>query len=468
VVESHAGTLSRDAELYIDDEFYGNLVQKIKRSITKRRVALPARFEYDRSIPAKTLNYFVDALSLDKADLMPVRRYHKFRDFFSLPDLGLKQLRYPPLSALNHPDLSLEAPIMPQLGGTDHLLHLPYQSFEYMIRFLQEAAEDPEVIAIKIILYRVAEKSRIVDLLIRAAHAGKEVTVFSEVKARFDELPNIQNAERMADAGINVLYSIPGLKVHAKLCLVTKKSKNELKRYCYLSTGNFNENTARQYSDIGMFTANQAMALEVNRVFQMLHGAQREHAFKHLLVAPYYMRDHFMALLEYEIARAKSGRKAKAIIKMNGLEDQRLIDKLYDASQAGVKIKMIVRGICCLVPGVKGLSENIEVTSIVDRYLEHARIFWFYHGGKEKVYLSSADWMVRNISRRIEVAFPVYDEKNKKALKDLLDIQLADNTKARRINRQQTNPYAKPGKTPHRAQIESYQYLLSALRMASR
>jgi len=463
ILGSHAGTLSRDAELYIEDEFSGNLVQKIKRSLTKRRIAVPARFEYDRSIPSGTLEYFCNALSLEREGLMPVRRYHRFRDFFNFPDFGMKRLRYSAVTPLEHPHIRLDKPIMPQITEQGHLLHGPYQSFDYVLKFLQQAADDPEVVAIKIILYRVAERSRVVDVLIRAAKAGKEVTVFSEVKARFDELPNIQHAERMADAGINVIYSIPGLKVHAKLCIVTKRSGDTLTRYCYLSTGNFNENTARQYCDIGMFTRNLEIAEDINHVFKMLHGIETTTTFKHLLVAPFHLREQMMALIDFEIKRAKAGKTSGIILKMNNLEDPPLIDKLYEASRAGVKIRMIVRGICCLVPGVEKLSENIKVISIVDRFLEHARIFWFHHGGKERVYLSSADWMTRNMLRRIEVAFPVADPENIREIRDLLDIQFADNSKARRINRHQSNPYRRGGREPHRAQTEAYAYFADQL-----
>jgi polyphosphate kinase len=464
VAEAHAGTLSRDAELYIDDEFSGNLVQKIKRSIARRRIALPSRFEYDRGIPRRSLMYFVEALSLSKLDLMAVRRYHKFRDFFSFPDFGKKGLKYAPITHLNHPVLRLDRPVASQIAGKDHLLHLPYQTFDYLVKFLQQAADDPRVVSIKIILYRVAEPSKVVEALIRASRAGKEVTVFSEVKARFDELPNIQNAERMADAGINVLYSIPGLKVHAKLCLVTRKFGETLTRYCYMSTGNFNEATAKQYCDIGMFTSDQELCNEANQVFKMLHGAPSKRTFKHLVVAPFHLRDQMLALVDFEIRRVKAGKTGHIILKMNSLEDERLIRKLYEASQAGVKIQMIIRGICCLVPGVEGLSENITVVSIVDRFLEHARVFWFLHGGKEKLYLSSADWMTRNTLRRIEVAFPVRSADNIRVIKDLLDIQLADNTKARVINRTQSNPYKPSGLDLHRTQAESYQYLKNLAR----
>lgn len=465
VIESFAGTLSRDAELYIDDEFSGNIVQKIKRSLNKRRIAMPARFEYDKAMPRKTLDYFVEALSINRSDLLPVRRYHKFRDFFKFPDFEAAHLKYAPVKPLKHPQLRLDTPIIEQLGKKAHLIHAPYQSYEYVLKFLRQAADDPKVVAIKITLYRIAEKSKVIDALIKAAQAGKEVTVFSEVKARFDELPNIVSAEQLESAGANVLYSIPGLKVHAKLCIVTRREGNHLKRYSYLSTGNFNEQTARIYCDIGMFSADQEMAADVNRIFRMLHGVEPESDFKHLLVAPSGMRGRFLELIDFEILQAKTGKRAEIFLKMNSLEDRQLIDKLYEASQAGVKIRAVVRGICCLVPGVNGLSDNIEVISIVDRFLEHARVYWFSHGGKHRMYLASADWMQRNMSRRVEAAFPVLDGDNKKQLRRLMKIQWSDNVKARRINRNQSNPY-RGGKGTYRAQSDSYEFMAQLVKGA--
>ncbi|MFI5211829.1 MAG: phospholipase D-like domain-containing protein, partial [Ignavibacteria bacterium] len=307
--------------------------------------------------------------------------------------------------------------------------------------------------------YRVAKDSKIVNSLIKAAHRGKEVTAFVEVKARFDEEINIRSAEQMQKAGIKVLYSLPGLKVHAKIAMITRMESGKLKNYAYLSTGNFNEKTARTYSDYGLFTIDKELTYEVERVFEYLEGLKTGYIFKHLLVAQFGMRQGFQGLIENEIENAKMGKPAAITIKLNSLEDERIIKKLYEASSVGVKVNMIVRGICCLIPGIKDMSENISGISIVDRFLEHDRVYIFHNDGNEKIYLSSADWMKRNLSRRIEVAFPIYGKDLKKLVKDIINIKLSDNVKARIIDEKQTNEYRNPEEADlHRSQYEIYDY----------
>ncbi|MEM8485490.1 MAG: polyphosphate kinase 1 [Bacteroidota bacterium] len=345
------------------------------------------------------------------------------------------------------------------MAKKDQLLHFPFQSYDPVIRFFEEAAADEQVEEIWASLYRVASKSAITQALIAARKAGKKVTVFVEVKARFDEASNLYWASQMEEAGVKVLYSMPGLKVHAKIAMVVRREGENRVRYCYLGTGNFNEKTARVYVDEAILTADKRLTAEINKVFQFLNGKRKNPKFEHLLVAPFNMRKQFNALIEQEIAEAKAGRKAEMTLKMNSLEDEKIIARLYKASQAGVNIRIVVRGICRLVPGIPGQSENIQVTSIVDRFLEHARVYLFHNAGKPVMYLASADWMKRNLSRRIEVAFPIYNRTLFREMKRMLDIQLRDNTKARVIDAQHSNAYVKSRRKKTRAQYASYELL---------
>jgi polyphosphate kinase len=337
---------------------------------------------------------------------------------------------------------------------------VPYHSYESVVQFFEKAADDPDVTHIKIVQYRVASSSRIMEAMMRAVQAGKNVSAFIEVKARFDEEANLRWGEKLEKAGVKVRYSFPGLKVHAKVALVRRMVNGQPVLYSYLSTGNFHEKTAKIYSDFGLFTADRRITSEVTQVFTILETVKLpESEFEHLLVGQFNLRSELNNLILKEIENAQLGRKAEIILKLNNLQDHSIIDLLYEASQKGVRIKLIVRGICCLVPGVKGISENISCVSIVDRYLEHARIFIFHNGGDEKIYLSSADWMTRNLSYRIETVFPVYDEKLKKVIKDLVSIQLSDNVKSRIIDKEGKNQYiVDTGDIPVQSQIETYYY----------
>lgn len=458
--QSFSIKLTRDAELYIEDEFSGNLLDKIKKSLAKRSSGAPSRFLYDKAMPVTFLNYLKESLLLSEEDLYPGSKYHNFSDFFNFPNPGFKQLYYPDLKPIKSKELDELSNIFESVSVKDYLLYYPYQSYDYVINAIEQASKDPKVKSIKITQYRAAKDSRIVNALIKAAHRGKDVTAFVEVKARFDEELNIISAEEMQKAGVKVLYSLPGLKVHAKIALITRIEGNELKNYAYLSTGNFNEKTARLYTDYGFFTSNPDLTFEVERVFEYLEGKDPGYTFKHLLVAQYGMRQGFITMIENEIANANKGLYAAITCKLNSLEDERIIKKLYEASKAGVKINMIVRGICCLIPGIIGMSENISVISIVDRFLEHDRVYIFNNGGNEKIYLSSADWMKRNLSRRIEVAFPVYEPILKKLIKDIIDIKFSDNVKARIIDEKQTNQFKRNGEEIlHRSQYEIYDFL---------
>jgi len=441
VESSYSIKLTRDAELYIDDEFSGDLLSKIKKGLSKRTTGIPSRFLFDNEMPNDFLKFLQTTLSLKKNDLIPGGRYHNFNDFFQFPKFNKPHLEYQAMPPHSCKELNGVVSVFDAVSTKDILLSYPYQSYGYVLRFIEEAAEDVNVKSIKITLYRVADKSLIVRSLIKAAENGKSVTAFVEVKARFDEETNFTSAEKLQKSGVKVYFSFPGLKVHSKLCLVERTEKEKTRYYSYLSTGNFNEKTARIYSDYGLLTSDQNISGEIKKVFNFLERKTEKEKFNHLLVAPFNLRKQLVKLIDNEIENSKSGQPSEIILKLNSLEDKKMIKKLYEASQAGVQIKLIIRGICCLIPGVKGLSENIEVISIVDRFLEHARIYVFYNNGDKKYYLSSADWMKRNLSRRVEVAFPIYDKSIQKQLERMIEINLGDNIKSRIIDQQQNNNY---------------------------
>ncbi|MFC2088805.1 polyphosphate kinase 1 [Calditrichota bacterium] len=448
--------LTRDAEIYIDDEFSGDLLLKIKKGIEKRKTGVPARFLYDNKMPEDHLKFLRSAFSLNKEDLVPGGRYHNFSDFFSFPSLGSKDIQYKNIPSLKIPQFEGGQSIFSIIKQDEFLLYYPYHFYDYILRFLKEASSDKDVSAINITLYRVASDSKITRALIQAANNGKKVTAFVEIKARFDEEANLFWAAELEKACVKVLYSFPGLKVHSKLCLIERKDNY----YAYLSTGNFNEKTAKIYTDFGFFTTDKKLTKEIKQVFKYLEGKTKTVKFNHLLVAPFNMRKKFNELINNEIENAKKGKKAEIILKLNSLQDQKMIEKLYSASNAGVHIKIIVRGICCLLPGVKNLSENIEAISIVDRFLEHTRVYVFHNDGDEKYYIASADWMKRNLSRRIEVGFPVYDRKIEHQLREIINIQLSDNVKARIIDKKQKNEFRKnDGVSLVQSQLKIYDYL---------
>ncbi len=460
IIDTYSIKLTRDAELYIEDEFTGDLVQKIKKSLIKRNVGPASRMVYDRAMPEQLLEFLMETFDLEKLDLLPEGEYHNNFDFFSFPNSVGEHLEKSPMPPLPYKPLEEAEDFFSAIARKDHFIHVPYQSYDSVIRFFEEAATDPYVTQIKIVQYRVAKKSRIMDALIQAVKNGKIVTAFIEVKARFDEEANLKWGEKLEKAGVKVHYSFPGLKVHAKLAIVERELKGEMKRYCYLSTGNFHEDTAKVYSDVGLFTFDKRITEEAVRVFTFLETVRvPQKPFQHLLVGQFNLRNDLIAYVDQEIENAKAGKAAKIILKMNSLEDKMMISKLYEASQAGVEIKMIIRGICSLIPGLEGFSKNIEVRSIVDQYLEHSRIFIFHNGGNERYYISSADWMVRNLSYRIETAVPIYDHAIQKEIKDFLTLQWQDNTKARIISPTQNNEFYQGNpETKVRAQVATYAY----------
>ncbi len=453
--------MTRDAELHIEDEFQGDLLSKIKEGLRTRKKGIPSRFLYDPAMPEEMLKYLSKYFKLAEDDLIPGGKYHNFSDLMSFPNPGIPSLENKPQPPLAHRDLKDARSIFSAMTQKDILLFYPYQTYDYVLQFINQAAKDQAVVAIKITLYRVADNSQVVEALKNAAKNGKDVTAFVEIKARFDEEQNLYWAGELERSGVKVLYSFPGLKVHCKLCIVTRMERGEKKRYCYLGSGNFNEKTATLYSDVGLFTTDPRITKEVKEVFQILGRKERSAEFEHLLVAPFSMRKSFEKRIDKEIKFAKDGKRAEIIIKLNSLEDLDMIDRLYEASIAGVKIRIIVRGLCCIIPGVPGMSMNIRALSIIDRYLEHARVFIFHNGGEEKYYVASADWMTRNLTHRVEVGFPVYDESIRKELRQFIDMQLEDNTKARIIAKGKLNKYKRPsnGGEKIEAQIDFYKYL---------
>ncbi|WPV01604.1 polyphosphate kinase 1 [Mucilaginibacter sp. cycad4] len=459
-IEAYSIQLTRDAELDLDKEVSEKFVDSLAKSLQKRKKGKPMRLLYDSDMPMDMLKYLVNKMGLHGESLIPGNRYHNFKNFISFPNVGGPELEYSKYVPLPVADLSFGKSLIELIAKKDYLVSTPYQSYDYVIHFLREAAIDPKVKEISIAVYRLAENSRVIHALINAAKNGKKVNCLVELRARFDEQNNIHWSNRLEEEGVTVLYGVPGYKVHSKICLVSRTEKGKLAYYACLSTGNFNEKTAQIYADHTLFTANKRITDDLVNVFKAINRGLLPKGLKSLIVSPVDSRPAIYRLIDNEIKNAKAGKQAYMILKMNSLADEDLINKLYQASNAGVKIKMIIRGMCCLIAGVKGYSENIEVISIVDKYLEHARVHIYCNGGKELIYLTSADFMTRNIDNRVEVGFPIYDEKLQQEVRDIIDIQLEDNTKAREINSQNTNKYHKTNSPEsHRAQIEIYNYL---------
>lgn len=453
--------ISRDADIYLEDE-KGNIVESIRKKVKKRKIGALSRFMYDRAMPEDFLSFICEAFGITRDDLVVGGRYLNLQDLIKFPNPKGKELEQNIPAPMRVPYLDEKGSMFRAVKKKDILLHFPYQSFDYLIRFLMEAAFDPKVDEIKITQYRVAENSAVINTLVSAAQNGKKVTVFVELKARFDEENNMSTAERMEKAGIRIIYSIPGLKVHAKVAVIIRKDSDDgIKRrdFAYLSTGNFNEKTARVYSDMALLTCNDEIITDINKVFAVLEGKLTEPTFRHLLVARFNMVPELTWMIHREIEHVKQGRRGRIVLKMNGLHDQHMIDELYRASENGVEIDLIVRGICCLVPG-QPYSANIRVTRIVDMFLEHSRVWYFYNDGREDVFLTSADWMRRNLNRRIETAFPILVPEIKQEVVDILKIQMRDNVKACLIDEHLRNNF-KHNDDPLkvRSQLAIYAYL---------
>lgn len=459
--EAFTVKLTRDAELDIDDDITMSFLEKISKSVKQRKRGNPVRFIYDSAMPGDFLDFLVKRLRLKTRDaLIPGGRYHNFKDFMSFPNVGPRSLVYEPLPPLPHRDIDPGKSFFAAIRKRDVLLQYPYQSFHYVIDFLREAAIDPKVVSIWMTLYRVARNSKVINALVNAARNGKAVTVVMELQARFDEEANIFWTDRLKDEGVHVIHGAPNYKVHAKLCLVERTEKGGPRYYANIGTGNFHEGTARVYSDMSLFTADRRITEEVVKVFEILENYYKPETYRHLVVAPFTMRNRLMKLIGEEIANARAGREASIILKANSLIDPRIIDKLYEAGAAGVKTRLIIRGMCSLIPETEGMDGNISGISIVDRFLEHARIFVFHNGGDERYFITSADLMQRNLDRRIEVMCPVYDRRIQAEIRAALDIQLRDNVRARILDREQANRYRRiPDAPPVRAQVDTYRLL---------
>ena len=468
-VSAHMIKITRDAQLDIDSDMSKSMLEKIATSVKDRRIGEPVRFIYDQSIGKDTLKFFLTNMGIDSSDsIIPGGRYHNRRDYMDFPNLGRFDLLYTPKIPLPVDGLSLDGSILNKIAKQDYLVNAPYQSFSYIIKFLREAALDPNVTAIKITLYRLAKNSQVISSLINAAKNGKKVTVQIELQARFDEASNIFYAEQMQTEGIELIFGIKGLKVHSKICLVERIQSGKLVRYGIISTGNFNESTAKVYTDVTLFTSHQQILKDVSKIFDFFDVNYRVHRYKHLIVSPHYMRSKFNKLIDREITNAEEGKVAFMKLKLNSLTDIQLIDKLYDASNVGVKIQLQIRGICSLIPGVKGMSANIEAISIVDNYLEHSRVYIFGNENDPEVYISSADFMTRNIDGRVEVTCPIYDERIKNELIDIFNIGWKGNVKARLHSEKLDNKYRVRGSNPvFRAQQETYNYYLNRLEVIS-
>jgi polyphosphate kinase len=464
-LSAHMIKITRDAQLDLDSDQSKSLMEKISTGVRDRRIGEPVRFVYDQAIEPDTLEYFLTHLEIDKTDsIIPGGRYHNRRDYMDFPTLGRNDLLYASNAPLPVPGLSLDGNILQKVKKKDYLLYAPYQSYSYVIKFLREAALDPKVQSIKITLYRLAKNSQIISSLINAAKNGKKVTVQIELQARFDEASNITYAQQMQTEGINLIFGVKGLKVHSKICMIERLEGGKIKRYGFISTGNFNESTAKVYTDVTLFTGHQQMMKEVSKIFDFFDVNYKVHRYKHLIVSPHYTRNKFYKLIDREILNAIAGKEAYIKLKMNSLTDFRMIDKLYEASREGVKIQLVIRGMCCLIPGVPGMSENIEAISIVDRYLEHPRIYIFANGGEPVIYISSADFMTRNLDSRVEVTCPIYDQEIKQELLDTFEIGWKGNVKARLHSENLENKYRKrPNAKPYRAQFETYNYYRNKL-----
>jgi polyphosphate kinase len=462
IAGSYEIKIIRDAELDFDEEA-PDLLAAISKSLEQRRRGPATRFLYDPAMPEHALATFCRHLKLEQGNLFPGARYHSFADMMQFPGIDIPQLQYPPMPPQPIPKLEKHLDLFAAIREGDVLLHHPYQKFDYVVRLLEQAADDPQVLSIKMTLYRVSAASPVANALARAAKKGKQVTVIVELKARFDEEANIRWARALEDAGAQVIYGLPGLKIHCKLTLIVRRDDGGLRRYCHLATGNYNDRTARIYGDLGLFTCREEMGVEVERVFGMLTGHPAQGEYRHLLVAPEHLRRELVLRIRREAKNAMLGKPASIIAKLNALVDVEIIDELYAASQAGVRIQLIVRGICSLAPAVEGLSDNISVISIIDRFLEHARIYIFENDGAPEYFLASADWMPRNLDRRVEVAFPILDPLIQQQIRQIIDVQLADNVKCRLLRSDNTSVRKRDNRAPLRSQEKLYKIACPAL-----
>ncbi|KJY88132.1 polyphosphate kinase [Vibrio neptunius] len=460
-LNGYAMKMTRDAEYDLSHEVEHSLLEQMSEGVSQRLTAMPVRFVYERDMPEEMLEFLCHKLQISNYDsLIPGGRYHNFKDFIGFPNVGREYLENKPLPPMKCADFDGYANKFDAIKNQDILLYYPYHSFEHISELVRQASFDPRVLSVKINIYRVAKDSRLMNSLIDAVHNGKQVTVVVELQARFDEETNIEWSKVLTEAGVQVIFGAPGLKIHAKLLLISRRENDEIVRYAHIGTGNFHEKTARIYTDFSLLTADPEITNEVRNVFGYIENPYRPVKFEHLIVSPRNSRQQLYRLIDSEIANAKAGRKAAITLKVNNIVDKGLINKLYGASASGVDIKMIIRGMCSLVPGVEGVSENIKIISIVDRFLEHPRVIITHNDGDQQVYISSADWMTRNIDYRIEVAAPVRDQRLKQRIIDIINIHFTDTVKARWIDKEMSNTYVPRGNRKKvRSQIAIYDYL---------
>tara|TARA_B000000460_G_C21526014_1_gene398326 strand:+ start:1 stop:1566 length:1566 start_codon:yes stop_codon:yes gene_type:complete len=463
-ISAHMIKITRDAELDLESDLGKSFIEKLSKSVKGREDAEPVRFVHDQTIDSDTLAFLLKKLGIEYTDsIIPGGRYHNRKDYMGFPSLGRNDLLYAKQKPLPIKGISLNDSMFKKVAEKDFLQYTPYHTFAYVIKFLREAALDPKVKTIKITIYRLAKLSHVASALINAAKNGKEVTVQIELRARFDEESNMRYANKMQDEGVKLIFGVPGLKVHSKVCVIERQEGSRLKRYGFISTGNFNGMTARIYTDYTLFTANKQILKDLSKLFNFFDTNYIVNTYQHLVISPHYARNTFYKLIENEIKKVKSGGKGYIRLKLNSMSNYAIIDKLYAASAAGVQIDMIIRGVCCLIPGVEGMSENIRLISIVDKFLEHPRVMIFGEEGDEKVFISSSDWMTRNLDNRVEVTCPIYDEDIKQEIIDTYTICWNDNVKAREITAAQDNAYRKNDEAPLRSQFATYDYYLNKL-----
>ncbi|WP_051321470.1 polyphosphate kinase 1 [Chrysiogenes arsenatis] len=459
--DAYTFKITRDAELDLEDKVMISYIETLSESLKERKRGKPVRMVYDREMPLELLEALDDKLEWsDELTKIPSGRYHNFKDFMGFPKVGDKSLYFEPFPAIPHPAISPRQSIMRIIRERDIVLHFPYQPFYHVIDLLREAAIDPKVTSIKMTLYRLASNSNVANALVNAVRNGKEVVVVIELQARFDEKANISWARKFKDNNVRVIYGVPGLKVHSKLLHITRTEGENSVCYSGIGTGNFNESTAKVYGDDILLTADSRITEDVGEVFRFLEDNAYEAQPKHILMAPFTMRPRFEALLQREVDNARLGKEAWCSLKLNSLVDREMVKRLYEAGEAGVKIRLIIRGICSLVPGKRGVSDNIQAISIVDRFLEHSRLFFFANGGNPEAFMGSADWMRRNLSNRVEVITPIYDSTLRQELYDMFELQWNDNTKARLLSGRQANRYRGTAqRNCRRAQFEIYRYI---------
>ena len=462
-ISAYTIKLTKDAEFEIIDDISESYIDKLSRSLQQRKKGNPVRFIYDREMPEELFKFLTKKFRFGPEDvIVPGNRYHNFKDFVNFPFVGRKKFYFDPITSIQHPDIQPGKSILSAIKKKDIMLFFPYHPFDHFIDLLREASIDPYVTSIHITLYRLARNSNVINALINAARNGKKITTVVELQARFDEEANILWGNKLTDEGVKVIYGVPGLKVHAKLCLITRVKNQKIQKFAAVGTGNFNEDTAKVYTDHLLLTSEQKITNDVTKVFNFFSANYKKDNYYNLILSPFQLRNKLVLLIDNEIKNAISGKKASIYLKLNNVTDKDIIEKLYEASRAGVDVRMIIRGMFSVVPNQKGISENIRAIGIVDRLLEHTRFIIFHNNGNEECFITSADLMTRNIDRRIEVTCPVFDKNIVSEIKDIFNIQWSDNVKARKLDSILSNKFVTKGKKPIHSQVEVYNYLKKA------